>query len=264
MIPTGAQLRHVLELERPLAMLDLETTGLFFTLDRVIQISITLHFPNEDPVKWKQLLNPEIPIPPEVTEIHHITDEDVKDAPLFKAYSKDLSEMLRDVDFGGQNVEFDLKMLRREFKLASVKWDWEKTDSMVIDSKRLDEIVRPRSLKDLYKYHRGHDLEDAHDAGTDVAASEEVMEAILVNNPTIPRRIPELSAFCFPKRELFVDRAGKFVWRHRKPVFAFGVHIGKPIENFKKYLDWMINVGDFPQNTKDIAQAVIDGKEFRR
>lgn len=264
MIPIGVDLRQYLELQRPLAMVDLETTGLFFQIDRVVQIGLTMHYPDTPPIRWQQRLNPGIPIPPEVTEIHGITDEMVADSPVFAQFADELAVMLSDIDYGGQNVDFDLKMLRREFRLLGKKWDWEKSDSLIIDSKRMDEILFQRNLGAMYKRHRGHELEGAHDASVDVNATEEIIESMLINNPSIPRRIPELSAYCFPLRKNNVDSAGKFVWRYRVPVFAFGKHISKPAKEFPKYLEWMIELGDFSANTKEIARKILAGEEIAR
>ena len=90
-----------ISLLNPLAILDLEATGLSITSDRIIEIAIIKVFPTGEQEEFVRRVNPEIPIPANVTEIHGISDEDVKDAPTFKTILPELEEFLGNADFAG-------------------------------------------------------------------------------------------------------------------------------------------------------------------
>ena len=86
-----------LNLKNPLVFFDLETTGINITRDRIVEISLLKVHPNGKEESKTRRINPEMPIPPESTAIHGITDEDVKDCPTFKQVAKSLAEMLEDI-----------------------------------------------------------------------------------------------------------------------------------------------------------------------
>jgi DNA polymerase-3 subunit epsilon len=244
-------------------MFDLETTGLFET-DRIVQIGMTKHYPDKDPIEWKTYVNPEIPIPAEATAVNHITDEMVKDAPKFKEFSEQLVRTaLTNSDFGGHNVLYDLKMLRAECRRAGETWDWEKTNSKVIDTKRIQQLLIPNNLGALYKEATGEELKDAHDAAIDVMATETVLEWQLRMNPGVPRTIIELDAFCWPKAKDSVDKAGKFTWKNGMACIGFGKFKGTPLHQCEVgYLEWIIR-SDFPEESKEYVRRAIGGEVIK-
>ena len=73
-----------LNLRNPLCFFDLETTGINITQDRIIEIGAVKMMPNGEVIRKATRINPTIPIPPFITNIIHIKDEDVKDSPTFK------------------------------------------------------------------------------------------------------------------------------------------------------------------------------------
>ena len=77
-----------LNLKNPLVFFDLETTGINIVKDRIVEISFVKVYPNGKEESKTRRINPEMPIPPESTAIHGITDEDVKDCPTFKEIAK--------------------------------------------------------------------------------------------------------------------------------------------------------------------------------
>ena len=79
-----------LNLKNPLVFFDLETTGINIVKDRIVEISFVKVYPNGKEEAKTRRINPEMPIPPESTAIHGITDEDVKDCPTFKEIAKSL------------------------------------------------------------------------------------------------------------------------------------------------------------------------------
>ena len=72
-----------LNLKNPIIFFDLETTGINIVTDRIVEFSYLKIYPNGKEESNTFLVNPTIPIPSKISEIHGITDEDVKDAPPF-------------------------------------------------------------------------------------------------------------------------------------------------------------------------------------
>ena len=102
-------------LKRPLVFFDLETTGLDMQSDRIVQFAFIKIHPDGREEEWESLVNPGIPIPVEVTQIHGITDRKVKDKPKFDYFAPKIFEFLTGCDVGGFNaIRFDVPMLQAE------------------------------------------------------------------------------------------------------------------------------------------------------
>lgn len=259
-------LAPLLSLVRPLAVLDLESTGLNPDLDHIVQIGLTIHYPTKPPVPWVTLVNPGVPVPAEATSIHHITDEMVKDAPLFRHFADGLAKHLTNVDYVGYGVYFDLKLLRMEMRRAKVAWNWETTDSRVIDALSIYRRLKPHDLASAYReYVDPAGFEGAHDAGRDVAATEAVIVGQLGAYPNdVPRTVAALADYCFPVRPGYVDKAGKLMWRNGEACLAFGRWTGKPLREVDKgYLEWMLT-SDFPADTKAVLRTALAGEYPKR
>jgi DNA polymerase-3 subunit epsilon len=254
-------LAQVLHLTRSLTVFDLESTGTNPDTDRVIQIGVTKHYPDKDPVPYTTYVNPGMPIPPESTAVHHITDAMVKDAPSFKAVGMELAfRAFVNTDYVGYNVLYDLRLFRSECRRAEIAWDWERDKALVVDAHRLYQIIEPRSLTAAYvRFVKKSPEAIAHHAGHDVVMTEEVLWHQLHEFPGIPRHVTELSDYCFPVRPGFADRSGKFKWQNGVLCFAFGKWNGRPVADYTKYLEWML-AGDFPEDSKEICRAVLRGE----
>ena len=257
----------LLQLTRPLVWLDFETTGTIVEIDRIIQMAMTVHYPlgylndaggQKETVRWTTLVNPGEPIPSEASAVHGILDEHVKDAPMFKQYAAGLATKLSGVDFGGQNVTFDLKMLRAEMKRLGIAWDWEESDAAVIDTGRIHQIKNPRKLSDLYREYLGKEMEDAHDAGADIAATEEVFVAQLARYEDLPRTVKELGAFCYPDDPSRFDKQGKIIWRNGEACLNVGDWKGVPLRKVEDgMLKWILKK-DFSTLVK---QTIINARK---
>src|ERR1700749_4923926 len=92
-----------LNLKRPLAFFDLEATGTNIGTDRIVEISvIKLNVDGSEEVKtWRA--NPEMPVPLELSLIHGIYDEDIKDEPTFKEIAAAVAEFIDISDLAGFN-----------------------------------------------------------------------------------------------------------------------------------------------------------------
>lgn len=246
-----------LNLRNPLIFFDLETTGVNITKDRIVEISYIKVFPNGQEQEKTIRVNPGMPIPPEATAIHHITDEDVKDKPLFKDIAKDLSHVFEECDIAGFNSNrFDIPLLMEEFLRAGVNFDISKRK--FIDIQTIFHKMEQRTLVAAYKFYCNKDLNDAHSASADTRATYEVLKAQLDRYSSLENDVDYLSKFSSQNRN--VDLAGRIVLNDQNvEVFNFGKYKGQPVEEVLRrdigYFGWMMQ-GDFPQNTKNVLTNI--------
>lgn len=259
-----------LNLTRPLAVFDLETTGVNVGKDKIVEISAIKINPDGSEEVLDQRLNPEMPIPPEVTKIHGISDEDVKDAPTFKLFAPQLLQFLGNADLGGYNSnKFDIPLLVEEFLRAEI--DFEIKGRRFVDVQNIFHKMEPRTLKAAYKFYCNSDLINAHSALADTRATYEVLCSQLeryegveyedregnISTPVV-NDIKALHDFSFQNRN--ADLVGHLIFNQKnQEVFNFGKHKGKCVEDIfstePSYYDWMIK-SDFPLYTKKIITAI--------
>lgn len=274
-----------LNLSKPLVVFDLETTGLDLVKDRIIQISFIKVNPNGTEERVNQYINPERPIPAEVVEITGITEDDIKDAPTFKAIAPALAEKFRGCDFAGYNSNhFDIPVLAEEFLRAGIDFDFSKCN--LIDAQTIFHKMERRNLSAAYKFYCGRKMEDdfvAHKADQDTEATYRVLMGELdmyapgkQEEPErqINNNMNELAEFS--KINDNVDFAGRIIWKERKD--ANGNTItdanGKPLKyevfNFGKYKGWSVAevlnrdpgyyswmlTSDFTLNTKQVLTRI--------
>ncbi len=116
-----------LNLQKPLVIFDLETTGLDLVKDRIIQLSYIKVYPDGREERVNELVNPEKPIPAEVQDLTGITDDMVKDKPTFKQIAQRLCNAFVGCDFAGFNSNhFDVPLLAEEFLRAGIDFDFSK------------------------------------------------------------------------------------------------------------------------------------------
>ena len=240
-----------LNLKNPLVFFDLETTGIDIVKDRIIEISYVKVFPNGKEETKTMRINPEMPIPPASTAIHGITDDDVKDCPLFKNVAKQLAAQIEGCDLAGYNSNrFDIPLLAEEFLRAGV--DIDLTRRKFIDVQTIFYKMEQRTLAAAYKFYCQKSLENAHTAAADTMATYEVLKAQLDRYPELKNDVTFLSEFSSFTNN--VDFAGRMVYNEKnQEVFNFGKYKGRLVEEVLKqepaYYSWMMN-GDFPLNTK--------------
>ena len=240
-----------LNLKNPLVFFDLETTGIDIVKDRIIEISYVKVFPNGKEESKTMRINPGMPIPPASTAIHGITDDDVKDCPLFKNVAKQLAAQIEGCDLAGYNSNrFDIPLLAEEFLRAGV--DIDLTRRKFIDVQTIFYKMEQRTLAAAYKFYCQKSLENAHTAAADTMATYEVLKAQLDRYPELKNDVTFLSEFSsFTNNVAF---AGRMVYNEKnQEVFNFGKYKGRLVEEVLKqepaYYSWMMN-GDFPLNTK--------------
>jgi DNA polymerase-3 subunit epsilon len=242
----------------PIAFFDLETTGINVAKDRIVEIAILKVLPDGKEVNYRKLVNPTIPIPAEVTEIHHITDDDVKDAPTFKDIALEIILFLKDCDLAGYNSDrFDIPLLMEEFMRADVNFDLD--NRKLIDVQTIFHLMEKRNLTAAYRFYCDKKLEDAHSAMADVKATYEVLKSQLDKYPNLKNDIAYLSDFT-RKNARFADLNGRIAYNKKgEEIFNFGKFKGKTVvevfSNEPGYYNWMMK-GDFPQYTKMVISKI--------
>ena len=214
-----------LNLQKPLVIFDLETTGLDFVKDRVIQLSYIKVMPNGEERRENLTINPLIPIPQFITELTGISDADVADKPSFKDLAPKLAEEFKGCDLAGYNSNnFDIPMLCEEFLRAGIDFDFSKC--RMIDAMAIFRKQERRNLAAAYKFYCGRKMEEdfeAHRADQDTEATYRVLMGELdkyseANEPEPERRLVNDMQFLheFSKQNDNVDFAGRIIWADKK------------------------------------------------
>ena len=246
-----------LQLHRPIVFIDLETTGVNIGSDRIVEYSALKVNPDGTKEVRTERINPEMPIPANVTAIHGITNEDVKDAPTFKEIAGNLLAFIDNTDLGGYNINrFDVPLLAEEFLRAEV--DFSMKGRRVVDVQNIFHQMEQRTLVAAYRFYCSKELVKAHSAEADIVATEEVLEAQLDKYPNLKNDIGFLHEFSTANRH--VDLAGRIILNDKNvEVFNFGKHKGKAVEQVfgaePSYYQWMMD-GDFPRYTKKVITAI--------
>ncbi|MCI5451840.1 ribonuclease H-like domain-containing protein [bacterium] len=244
-----------LNLCNPIIFFDLETTGLDVSTDRIVELCYIKVEPNGNEETCSMRINPERHIPEESSNIHGITDEDVKDCPTFKQVAAKLWHTFEGCDLAGFNSnKFDIPMIVEEFMRAGIDIDLSKRK--FIDVQNIYHKMERRNLVAAYKFYCGKDLTDAHSAIADTKATYEVLQAQLDKYPDeLQNDIQFLSDFSRMGNN--IDFAGRFVYAEDgvTEMVNFGKYKGKTVKEVlakdPSYYSWMMR-GDFTMNTKQV------------
>jgi DNA polymerase III subunit epsilon len=247
-----------LNLTRPLAMIDLETTGINIGNDRIVEIAVIKLMPDGTRQVKRKLINPEMPIPKGASDVHGITNEMVKDAPTFKQAANEIKMFISNCDLAGYNSNrFDVPLLVEEFLRAGL--DIELNDRHLLDVQRVFHMMEQRTLSAAYKFYCEKILEGAHSAEADATATLEILEAQVKRYPQMGNTVEGIVKFT--GEDQIVDFARRFVMENGVEVFNFGKHKGKPVTLVLKqepqYYDWMMK-GDFPLHTKQKLTEILN------
>jgi DNA polymerase III subunit epsilon len=248
-----------LQLQRPIAFIDLETTGVNLSTDRIVEVAIIKILQDGTKQVKRKLINPEMPIPAVTTDIHGITNEMVKDAPTFKQAGNELKQFIENCDLGGYNSNrFDIPMLMEEFLRAGM--DVDLSLRKMVDVQHIFYTMEPRTLTAAYKYYCEKELVNAHSAEADVDATIDVLLAQLNRYPQLGNTVESILGAI--GEEKIVDYARRFLFDAKGiEVFNFGKHKGRPVVDVLKaepqYYDWMMR-GDFPLHTKQKLTEILN------
>ncbi|MBO5875293.1 MAG: 3'-5' exonuclease [Alistipes sp.] len=246
-----------LNLKRPIIFFDLETTGVDVSKDRIVEISLVKVMPDGEEIIKTRRINPEMHIPAEATEIHHITDEDVKDCPTFRQIAKSLYQFMEGCDFGGFNSNrFDLPMLVEEFLRVGVDVDFK--NRRFVDVQNIFHKKEERTLVAAYRFYCNRELDAAHSAEADTLATYEVLKAQLERYNDLENDIEALAKYS--TRNETADYAGRIGYNDKgEEIFLFGKYKGRTVTEVfssdQSYYSWLMN-GDFPQYTKKILTEI--------
>ena len=246
-----------LQLHRPLIIFDLETTGLNIQKDRIVEICCIKVEVNGEESIIHEIINPGIPIPEEVSRIHGISDEHVKEKPSFQKLAPSLNQFIGNSDFAGFNSnKFDFPILVEEFYRSGI--DFETENRKFLDAQRIYHLKEPRNLSAAYSFYCEKKLENAHSAKADTMATWEVIKAQMKKYKDLPNTIEKIHELTGQNR--LVDLAGRIQKNSKNEIiFSFGKYKDKVVhEIFNKdpeYYNWMMR-SDFPENTKRVITRI--------
>jgi DNA polymerase III subunit epsilon len=248
-----------LQLTRPIAFIDLETTGVNLSTDRIVEIAIIkINTDGTRQVKTK-LINPQVHIPQQASDVHGITNEKVKDAPTFKQIANELKQFIENCDLGGYNSNrFDIPLLMEEFLRAGM--DVDLTTRRMIDVQHIFYTKEPRTLTAAYKFYCEKELENAHGAESDITATVDVLLSQLKRYPDLGLSVDSILATI--GEDKVIDYARRFIFDDKGvEIFNFGKYKGRKVvdvlKSERQYYDWMMK-GDFPLHTKQKLTEIFN------
>ncbi|MDP6944183.1 MAG: 3'-5' exonuclease [Myxococcota bacterium] len=174
--------------ETPIAIVDVETTGLDPQNDRVIEIGVVHMLAGEVQDVYSTLVNPQRELPPEVTSITGIEAESLTTAPTFGAIAETLQSWLEGRVFVAYNLQFDRAFVQREFSRVEMTWNPTKcVDPLVF----VRELQRSQGSKRLTAVCERLDipLDSAHRAAHDAEATGHVLYKL---RPQLPEGLDDL------------------------------------------------------------------------
>ncbi|MBR0197508.1 MAG: 3'-5' exonuclease [Kiritimatiellae bacterium] len=249
-----------LKLDNPLIVFDIESTGLSPRQDRIVELCAIKVMPTGEEIEKTWLLNPVIPIPKEVSQIHGITDELVKDCPTFKDKAEEIFEFFKGCDVSGFNADkFDIPLLEEEFARAG--FNFGSTSRKHVDVQKIYHRKEPRDLTAAVRFYLGRDHEGAHGAAADTRATLEVLKAQLKKYGDLPKSVAEMDEYLVPHDPLNADRYGMLRWKNGELTLNFGRKKGAVLRKLlldePNYLRWIIK-GDFDTEVRMIVRDLFE------
>ncbi|HVB03878.1 MAG TPA: 3'-5' exonuclease [Chitinophagaceae bacterium] len=251
-------------IKRPLAFIDLETTGTNIATDRIVEIALVKIMPDGSRLTKVKRINPGIPISEQSTAIHGITDEDLKNCKTFKELANELKQFLENCDIAGYNSNrFDFPMLVEEFLRAGITFD--AGNRKLIDVQKIFHQMEKRTLGAAFKFYCDKELDNAHSAEADAHATLEILQAQVDRYPELKNDIESLAEFT--KEEDYVDFGRRMIMEKGVEVFNFGKHKGKPVRvilrDEPQYYDWMMK-SEFPLHTKQKLTEIFNSMMLKK
>lgn len=250
-----------LKLERPLAVFDLETTGINITKDRIVEIAIIRLEVDGSETSFCKRVNPSIPIPSEITAIIGITDADVANEPKFEEIADEVVAFIGNADLAGYNSnKFDIPVLAEELMRANSSFDI--SARRFVDVQNIFHRMEQRTLSAAYQFYCNQELVNAHSALHDTKATLEVLKAQLNRYENLSKDVPSLAEFSKGSNYNLLDFAGRLaINEHGESIYNFGKHKGKTIKEVMNlepgYYGWMLDA-DFPLYTKQCLRKEMD------
>ncbi len=256
-----------LKLTRPIAIFDLETTGLNITSDRIVEIAIIRVEIDGSESEFLRRVNPEMPIPAEVSAIHGIFEADIVDAPKFAEIAEEVVAFIGDSDLAGYNSnKFDIPVLAEELMRAGS--DFDVASRRFVDVQNIFHKMEQRTLAAAYQFYCEKPMENAHNALYDARVTLDVFRSQLDRYNTLENNVDYLSAFSKAGNYNLLDFAGRLaINEHGEAMYNFGKHKGKTIREVMRsepgYYGWMLDA-DFPLYTKKCLRVEMDKLKAER
>lgn len=250
-----------IQLDRPLVFFDLETTGVDTKADRIVELALIRLSPQGDVLEKVRRFNPEMPIPPGATEIHGITDDDVKDEATFAQRARSLVTLLDGCDLAGFNIlRFDLPMLDNEFHRVGIEFDV--SGRRLIDMQTIFHREEPRDLTAAARFYLGREHPEAHTALGDIRTSAAVLSAQLQHYAELPRDLDGLHEYCAESTQYLGPLSDWFRGVDGGLQLRKGKHRGLPLDEVARidadYLRWIRGLDD---TRREVAEAIDDAIE---
>jgi DNA polymerase-3 subunit epsilon len=225
-----------------------------------VELAAVKIMPDGEEIEKCWLLNPTIPIPPETTAIHGISDDLVKDCPTFAEKAAEIFEFFRDCDLSGFNADrFDIPCLEEEF--ARVGMNFAPSSRLHVDVQRIYHKMEPRDLSAAVRFYLGRNHDGAHGAEADARATVEVLKAQMDRYPALPKTAVEMDEYLVPRDPLNADRMGTLRWKNGELTVNFGKKKGESLKkllvNEPNFLRWMLK-GDFETEARMIVSDLLE------
>ena len=249
-----------LKLEKPLVVFDIESTGTSPRKDRIIELAAIKVMPDGSEESRCWLLNPTVPIPPETTEIHGISDEIVALCPTFADKAEEIFGFFLGCDLSGFNADrFDIPCLEEEF--ARVGLNFAASSRKHVDVQRIYHRMEPRDLTAAVRFYCDRDHAGAHGAEADTRATLDVLKAQMAKYPSLPKDVAAMDEYLVPRDPLNADRNGLLRWMGGELCINFGKKKGDSLRrlllNEPNYLRWIVK-GDFDSEVRMIVKDLLD------
>ena len=249
-----------MKLDRPLVVFDLETTGLFPKRDRIIELGAIKVTPDGAEEERCWLLNPGVPIPPEATKIHGISDADVKDCPTFAERAEEIYMFFYGCDLSGFNSDrYDIPCLEEELARAGLNLG--ASSRQCVDVQRIYHRMEPRDLTAAVRFYLGRDHAGAHGAAADARATLDVLKAQMGRYADLPKETAALSDFLAPRDPNTIGRNRELMWRDGELYVNFGKKKGELLRALvyreQNYLRWILK-GDFDTEVKAVVRDLLE------
>ena len=246
-----------MKIEKPIAFIDLETTGKNPSEDRIVEIAICKRHPDGSREVYHKRVNPAKLISDAATAVHGILNADVENEPTFQQIADEVYSFIAGCDIAGYNSNnFDIPMLYCEFLRSFIVWDYK--ENAIIDVCNIFRQKESRSLSAAVRFYCGHELENAHNAEADILATVDVFEGQLQMYPDLPETMEDLQKFCNNGKQL-LDVSGRFTYDDDgEIVFAFGKYSGQKAKQNLDYVKWMLfKAATFNPDTEAVCRKLL-------
>lgn len=242
-----------MRLEKSIIFFDIESTGVETETARIVELACIKYNPDGTKEEKTIKVNPTIPIPLEASEVHGITDEEVKDLPTFKQYAQAIRNWFEGSDLAGFNSNnYDVPLLSAEFERAGLEGiNWNPT---LFDVLTLYRDLFPNTLSAVYERLTGEELEGAHGAVADILATKQIADIIfplLVEKSETPIETPkDVDEYLQGDKKRF-DLSGKmYIDVDGIVKWNFSKNKDKAVLADAGFVNWFMQQG-FPQESKN-------------